>query len=212
MAQKNSALRTPHSALNGSNLIQPNPTKKKIRRRRLSRPMSRPALRSPAKAGPLAPEDLSSKELRTPQSELRIQSHYHVSRFTGLAPAWRLLEARRGYLASKATACTYDGQNRVLTTTVSATIAGAQSLAPQPTTVPCNALGKQATSTDPANHTTTRAWCLWGDLRKAALADSLCPEPSYFAVPGRMKKFVSHPLGARRLLLHCQSSTENNKI
>jgi hypothetical protein len=39
------------------------------------------------------------------------------------------------------TGYTYHGQNRVLTTTVSAAINGAQSLAPQVTTVTYNALG-----------------------------------------------------------------------
>jgi hypothetical protein len=32
-----------------------------------------------------------------------------------------------------------------------------------------------------------------GDLPRAALADSLCPGLSYFALSGRMKEFASHP-------------------
>jgi hypothetical protein len=35
--------------------------------------------------------------------------------------------------------------------------------------------------------------CFGGDLPKAALADSLCPGLSYFALSGQSKKFISHP-------------------
>ncbi len=52
----------------------------------------------------------------------------------------------------------------MLTTTVSATNNGVQTLVPQVTTVTYNALGKQATSTDAAGRVTTSVYDFNGNL------------------------------------------------
>ena len=77
------------------------------------------------------------------------------------------------------TAYTYDAENRVLTTTVSATNNEAQSLAPQTTTVTYNALGKPATSTDAANHTTTSVYDFNGNLIETEYPDGTVSRTVY---------------------------------
>ncbi len=87
-----------------------------------------------------------------------------------------------GGMETIVTGTTYDAQNRVVTTTVSATVNGSQSLAPQITTVTYNSLGKQATSTDAAGRVTTNIYDFNGNQIETDYPDGTVSRTEYDAL------------------------------